>query len=133
MFWSPLVYQSLHSFQQKISAWLSRLVFITNFRLCLGVSNLQAKHGRRPLRRCRLLQQDRLSLRLLAHHDGLHLPGPLHLLHLLLQHRLGHPQAGILTSHFRLFSIFQTSKLTQTRVVKILVFAILSDSFSAFV
>ena len=96
MFWSPLVYQSLHSFQQKISAWLSRLVFITNFRLCLGVSNLQARHGRGSHRRGRLLQQDGLPFRFLVDHDGLHLSRHVHVLHLLLQHRLCHPQAGIL-------------------------------------
>jgi len=70
--------------------------FLFSTRLCLGLPDLQAEHGRGSLDRHGLLQQDRLPLRLLADHDGLHLSRPLHLLHLLLQHRLSHPQERIL-------------------------------------
>ena len=43
-----------------------------------------------------LLPPSCLHLRLLADHDGLHLPGPLHLLHLLLLHSVSPPQEGVL-------------------------------------
>ena len=66
------------------------------FRLCLGLSDLQATDGRAVPRGPQLLQQDGLHFCLLAHHDGLHLPGPVHFLYLLLQHRLRHTQKRIL-------------------------------------
>jgi hypothetical protein len=59
----------------------------------VGLPHLQPRHGA-PRRRA-LLQPDGLHVRLLAHHDRLHLSRAVHLLHLLLQHRLSHSQEGV--------------------------------------
>ena len=64
-------------------------------RMRLGVPNIPARDGPGARGLWELLQPLRLHLRLLAHHDRLHLPRPLHLVHLLLQHRHRHPQEGV--------------------------------------
>ena len=61
----------------------------------LGIPNLPARYGPGTRGHGELLQPLRLHIRLLAHHDSLHLPRPLHLVHLLLQHRHRHPQEGV--------------------------------------
>ena len=55
-----------------------------------------------------LLQPCRLPVRLLAHHHCLHLPRPLHQLHLLLQHRLCPPKTRILRMRFLCYVISDT-------------------------
>ncbi len=64
-------------------------------RLRLGLQGVQTANGGGISRFAQLLSQERLYIRVLAHHHGLHLPRPVHLVRVLLQRHFSHSQAGV--------------------------------------